>query len=72
MGQQPGLPKPWPNSVLFDIPANPGPTRCTGTVCLENIFPPLCTARLGPNDMHVFSANLEFASELEERQLETT
>lgn len=32
VGRQPGLPQPWPNSVLFDIPANPGPTRCAGTV----------------------------------------
>lgn len=69
-GRQPGLPKPWPNSALFDIPANPGPTRCAGTVFVwRTHFHPLCAASPGPKDMHVFVANLELARAGGERQL---
>lgn len=55
VGRQPGLPKPWPNSALFDIPANPGPTRCAGTVFVwRTHFHPLCAASPGPKDMCLF------------------
>lgn len=61
-GDSQDLPKPWPNSVLFDTPANPGPARCAGTVFVwRTQFHPLCAASPGPKNMHTFSANLEFA-----------
>lgn len=55
------VPKPWPNSGLFDIPAKPGPTRRAGTVFVWRTCSRPFAASPGLTDTHVFSADLEFS-----------